>query len=204
MPFVGGIIELGTQMSFCRLSNGKILVIDTCQISIEAKAEIDKLTENGDLIEAVIATHPFHTLYFVPFFLLYPNARYYGTPRHLTNISEIPWAGDISKPEVLNAWEPDVSMRIPAGAEFVKPESHFSGVFVFHKQSRMIHSDDTICYFDAHNTGCVLSCCVGIKPGSMFFHTSMKEGNGLYPTADAPQQFKQWVEEIIRDWDFDR
>jgi hypothetical protein len=42
----------------------------------------------------------------------------------------------------------------------------------------------------------------GKKAGQMEFHTSM-QGPGLYPTEDAPVAFKQWVENILKDWDFD-
>lgn len=42
--------------------------------------------------------------------------------------------------------ESEVSMRVPAGAEFEAPEdgNHFSAVFVLHKASRTIHIDDTV------------------------------------------------------------
>ena len=41
----------------------------------EAKAELDILTDKGRLIEAVVATHPFHTLAFPDFYAQYPAAR---------------------------------------------------------------------------------------------------------------------------------
>ncbi len=40
---------------------------------------------------------------------------YYGTPRHLRNIKDIPWAGDVNVCEIRNKWSPEVEMRIPAG-----------------------------------------------------------------------------------------
>lgn len=201
----GGLIDIGTHMSFCRLSTGKFLVIDTCAISVAMKTEIDSLTDGGKLIEAVIATHPFHTLFFMPFYKLYPNVQYYGTPRHLRNITALPWAGNIDAPGALAKWEPDISLRIPDGAEFVNPveENHFSCVFVFHKDSKTIHCDDTIMYFDGDGVN-ALGCCVKcfFKAGSMSFHPTLKDGIALYPTSEAPTLLQRWMEGIIRDWDF--
>ena len=36
----------------------------------------------------------------------------------------------------------------------------------------------------------------------MSFHPSIK-GPGLLPTPEAPYQFKEFIEGILRDWDFD-
>lgn len=105
LKFLFGALDIGTQMSLIRLNSGKFLVIDTCDLTSEAKKALDNLTNNGDLIEAVIATHPFHTLYFTKFYQMYPNTDFYGTPRHLKKFKEIPWKGDVSKQEVQSLWE---------------------------------------------------------------------------------------------------
>jgi hypothetical protein len=36
----------------------------------------------------------------------------------------------------------------------------------------------------------------------MKFHTSLAK-NGLLPTAEAPYDFKNWVQKLIDEWDFD-
>jgi hypothetical protein len=66
-------------------------------------------------------------------------------------------------------------MRIPDGADFITPaeNNHFSSVIVLHAPSRTVHDDDTICYFES--PGCVLRC-LGIRAGSMSFHSSMARG----------------------------
>ena len=109
------LIDIETQMSIIQLRNGKFLVIDTVEMNDRLRQEIDHLTNNGENIEAVIATHPFHTLAFPAFYQLYPKAAYYGTPRHLRRLTEIPWAGNLDDCNVRKKWEPDVEMRIPAG-----------------------------------------------------------------------------------------
>mmetsp|Transcript_21164 Transcript_21164/g.34946 ORF Transcript_21164/g.34946 Transcript_21164/m.34946 type:complete len:154 (-) Transcript_21164:223-684(-) len=94
-------------------------------------------------------------------------------------------------------------MRIPAGSEFVDPKpelsNHFSNVFVYHVESKTVHNDDTILFSD--NPGWLLKM-LGFKDGTMMFHPSLK-GPGLYPTKDAPLQFKAWLEQLLQDWDFE-
>jgi len=133
----------------------------------------------------------------------YPNPPYYGTPRHLRRLTDIKWTGDTSDRNVHTKWNPEVDMKIPAGSEFVNPlpekSNHFNCVFVFHKKSRTFHCDDTIMYAD--NPGFLLKMG-GFKAKSMQFHVSMK-GPGLYPTPEAPFQFRDWMNAIIAEWDFD-
>jgi hypothetical protein len=197
-----GMADIGTHMSFLRLSSGKMLVIDTCDVNPAIKIEIDELTDNGRLIQGVVGTHPFHTMFFSPFYKLYPNTKYYGTPRHLRNNKFIPWAGDLNDETVRNMWENDgVSIRIPDGADFVNPaeDNHFISAFVFHKESRTIHVDDTVNCFE--NPGFLMRM-MGIRDGTMDFHNSTLKG-GLLPTSEAPLQFRDWVSNLLKDWDFD-
>lgn len=196
-----GIIELGTHMSVLRLSSGKFLIIDTIPLTAQIKTELDHLTDNGNLIDAVIATHPYHTLHFAGFYQAYPSLRYYGTPRHLNVFPDLTWTGSVYDASVQEMWAPDVGMRIPEGAEFVNPppDNHFSCVFVFHRASKSLHVDDTICYFE--DPGCLLSL-VGGKKGAMKFHVSLTK-TGLLPTPEAPYDFKNWMQRVIDDWDFD-
>ena len=197
-----GLVEIGNHMSFIRLQSGRILVIDTCLFSDATKAEIDTLTENGNLIEAVVATHPYHTLAFKPFFQLYPNAKYIGTPRHLSILPEIPWSGKVNDEEIISKWAPEVSMRIPQGSDFVTPgpDNHFAGVFVYHQASRTIHIDDTLTYFMTPTF--LMRWVGGVRPCCLEFHGSLTTV-GLLPLQDAPELFTAFIESIILDWDFD-
>jgi len=197
------VVDMGTHMSLVRLSNGNYLVIDTIELDDEIKGKIDYLTDNGSKIEAVLGTHPFHTLAFPDFHRAYPNVPYYGTPRHIRTLTSIAWSGNLHDAKIRNKWAPEIEMRIPDGAEFVAPEpeskNHFSSCWVFHKESRTIHVDDTLIYCD--NPGLLLKL-FGLKDGEMFFHPAIK-GPGLYPTKEAPIAFRTWVMNLIHDWDFD-
>lgn len=198
---IKGLVNIGTHMSLAKLTNGKFLVIDTVPLDDELKRELDALTNDGNDIEAVIATHPFHTLAFPDFHIAYPNVPYYGTPRHIRNQKDIPWAGNIM--DNLNKWCPVVQMRIPDGAEFIAPlpeaSNHFNSVWVFYPAARTIHVDDTLMFFENPS---LLFKIFGKRTGQMEFHPSMS-GNGLHKTENAPALFKQWVEAILADWDFD-
>jgi len=198
------IIDIGTHMSVIQLRNGNFLVVDTVEMNDKLKKELDDLTNNGTKIEAVIAVHPFHTLAFPAFYKLYPEAKYYGTPRHLRNLKDINWSGQLDdNKEILSKWEPEVELRIPAGAEYVHPQpektNHFVSVFTYHRDSKTLHVDDTLMYAD--NPG-ILFRLFGIKTGSAMFHPSIKD-DGLYPTPEAPLQFRDWMKKILEDWDFE-
>ncbi|EKX31589.1 hypothetical protein GUITHDRAFT_82993 [Guillardia theta CCMP2712] len=198
---LGGLLNLGTHMSLCLLQSGKYLVIDTIKLDDEIRHEICSITDNGKLIEAVIATHPYHTLAFRDFFAAFPHAPYYGTPRHLDVIKDIPWKGEIMANK--SRWEPEIEMRIPDGSEFVLPlppkTNHFSNVFVLHKASKTIHNDDCVLVW---NNPPLLLKIFGFRDGDMSFHPSIK-GPGLYPTCQAPSAFREWVKRLLVEWDFD-
>lgn len=198
--FAAGLIDIGTHCSLIKLSSGKFLLIDTIAFSDKALREFNELTSNGTLVEAVIATHPFHTVYFAPFFKLYPNLKYVGTPRHLKMGNGVNWTENIFDENVQKQWEQyGVHMQIPDGAEFESPSenNHFSSVLVFHSPSRTIHVDDTIMFFET--SGCILRA-LGKRAGTMEFWDLKK---GLRPTESAPAQFKAWVQQLLADWDFD-
>eukprot|EP00961_Rhodomonas_salina_P252117 3408137-Rhodomonas_salina.1 len=163
---LAGMIDIGTHMSLCRLQNGKFLVLDAIKPVPALKKEIDQLTNGGELIDAVIATHPFHSLYFKDFYAAYPNTRYFGrnaeaplplpllqrvfvprtltrfssvgTPRHIKMIKDIPWAGETM--ESKGQWEPEIEMRIPAGSEYVDPKPPKSNHFCNVPPSYPLHS----------------------------------------------------------------
>jgi len=191
--FMLGPIDIGTHMSFIRLSNGKFLVVDTIDLDDSLKSEFDQLTRNGTMVEAVIATHPFHTSYFPAWYAAYPSLRYYGTPRHLRIQPSIPWAGSMYDCTNRQKWLPEVHMRIPAGAEFVAPQpesdNHFTAIHVFHAPSRTIHVDDTVILDEPFK-------------GDMLFHPSLL-GPALYHVPGSPAAFHDWVVNYTQAWDFD-
>ncbi|CAE8741967.1 unnamed protein product [Polarella glacialis] len=198
-------VDIGNHMSLCRLANGRMVAIDAITLTDSAKAELDWLTLDGSLLEAVVLTHPFHTLGIAWFHERYPSSptcRWYGCPRHRKVAPFVSWAGDLSCPGTRKVFGPDLEMRIPDGAEFVDPKppstNHFSSVFVFHRESKTIHCDDTIMYFDNPT---FLAKLFGFQDGSMHFHPSIKTV-GLHHSPEAPLAFMAWLKKLLEDWDF--
>ncbi|CAF1448559.1 unnamed protein product [Adineta steineri] len=179
------LIDIQTQMSFIQLYTGNFLVIDIDELNDHLRQEINHLTDNGNTIEAVIGTYPFHTLSFPSFYKSYPNAAYYGTPRHLRRLTQIPWSGNLNDCTVRTLWQPDVELRVPAGTEFINPQpessNHFISVFVYHLSSNTLHVNDTIVYAD--------------KPNFLFRLFGYKH--------DSPYLFRDWMRNILHDWPFE-
>ena len=80
---------------------------------------------------------------------MYPDAKYYGTPRHLRNNKAIPWEGETSASKA--QWEPELSLEVTPGLDYENsPEdnSHHASVIAYHHLSKTIHAVDTLMYFD--------------------------------------------------------
>eukprot|EP01111_Echinosteliopsis_oligospora_P016558 TRINITY_DN692_c0_g1_i1.p1 TRINITY_DN692_c0_g1~~TRINITY_DN692_c0_g1_i1.p1 ORF type:complete len:284 (+),score=65.99 TRINITY_DN692_c0_g1_i1:30-881(+) len=197
------VVDIGTHMSVVQLDNGNFLVIDTIELQPLLKEQLDNLTHNGSLIEAVVATHPFHTTYFPAFYAAYPDVPFYGTPRHLRIEPSIPWAGNVTDPSVRTKWS-EVQMRIPTGAEFIDPqpesENHFAGMFVFHNESHNIHIDDTIMVEPANASWIIKH--EFFPNGPLAFHPTLKTV-GICHFESAPGDFENFITGLINDWDFD-
>ncbi|KAJ3289283.1 hypothetical protein HDU79_004192 [Rhizoclosmatium sp. JEL0117] len=193
-------------MTFLKLSSGKFLTLSTVDLDPEAKAEVDTLTQNGSLIEAVVATNPFHTLAFEAFYAAYgkgKDVKFYGTPRHLRKYPGIPWAGSVEDEKILKLWEKDVDLRIPAGCEFNNPQpesyNHFCGVVAFHRASKTVICDDA--FKVSENPGFV-SQLFGARHNEISFHASLL-GPAINKTPTAPREFHDWVIQLVKDWDFE-
>jgi hypothetical protein len=204
-PF-GGLINVNTQMGMIRLTSGKFLLLSACALSPLARSQLLHLTNQGALVEAVVATHPFHTLAFAKLREVLPNAPFYGTPRHLRNFPQLNWSGDISDRKNIDLWAPEVEFRVcgrNAGVEFDSPvppqENHVGSVIAFHRESKTIFCDDTIQY--AVNPGTILQFG-GFKPGVMRFHSSLEKPFGFLPYENSSQLFQRFISGIITDWDF--
>ena len=196
-----GIVDIGTQMSIIRLINEKFIILSTIPLNQLMKQEIKELTNNGTLIEAVIATHPFHTLSFISFYETFQNENtsiaYYGTPRHLKIIDKIPWKGSISDENIRNQWINDsIHMKIPNGCEFNEPKdtNHFSSVLIYHKISNTIHIDDTFLYTNPEYVSFFMSCCLNIEINTLKIHRSFKEA------LDYPLLFIEWFKILLNEW----
>ena len=214
-----GAVNIGTHMSILEVAPDQFVALDAVEFtSAAARAqffdELNELTNDGENLVAVITTHPFHTLAIPSFHAKYPSTggrtKWYGCPRHLRKISRdaagsfIEWAGDLNDCAVRRKFEPALRMSIPEGCEFIDPQpptrNHLSCVLVLHTPSRTVHVDDCLCWIE--NMGALSRLAFGNR--TLHFHPSLQY-SGLYPTAQAPLQFKRWATStLVEGWDYER
>lgn len=216
---VKSLVNISSHMSLCRLENGAFVaidVIDLAQMPPEAKKELDEITGHGAKLVAVVNTHSFHTMGIKPFHAQYPGIPgtrlWYGCPRHLREINadannnEIAWeGGNLENDEVRAALEPELSLRIPVGAEFNDPKppdaNHFSNVFVLHRASKCVHNDDCLMFIESTQRFGKLAAGLlwlgGVKANTLTFHLSYKKA-----LVD-PLAFRAWLQCLLNEWDFD-
>lgn len=192
---IGGVLNIGTHASLVRLGSGKFVLLDAYTLPAPIKAEVDALTNNGADIEAVINLHPFHTVHVERSHQQYPNAKLYGTQRHLDKFPDLPWQAEKTESaECAALFADDFAFSIPAGVEFISNNEnlHFSSVLAYHKASKTIHSDDTLMYLQ-------LPGPLGkLKKPEVSFHMTL--GGTLEKRPGAVQDFRQWANTLITDW----
>ncbi|KAJ3063064.1 hypothetical protein HDU99_004999 [Rhizoclosmatium hyalinum] len=204
VPFLlNGVIPLGNHMNFIKLQSGRFIALSTVALDESTLKQVNELTHNGTLLDAVIATNPFHTLAFTQFHKAFPHARYYGTPRHIRNLPAIPWTGSVADESVRKLWSPEIEMRIPAGCEFDAPVpenlNHFSGIIALHVASKTLISDDA---FNVTVHPSFFKSLFGAKHGHVTFFMTL-HSQGIDQRPEAPKEFYVWMEALLRDWDFD-
>ncbi|MGI9287530.1 MAG: hypothetical protein ACR2P1_19255 [Pseudomonadales bacterium] len=192
---IGGILNIGTHASMVRRGNGKFVLLDAYTLQGEVKEQIDALSKNGADIEAIINLHPFHTLHVQKAHKQYPNAKLYGTQRHLEKFPDLPWQPELTESDqCADLFAGDFEFSVPAGVDFISSNEHlhFSSVLAYHKASKTIHSDDTLMYLQ-------LPGLLGkIKKPEIRFHMTLPKT--LENRAGAVKDFRAWVTRIAEQW----
>lgn len=192
---IGGLLNIGTQASLLRLGSGKFVLLDAYTLSGSVKDEVDALTRDGADIEAIINLHPFHTVHVARAHEQYPNARLYGTLRHLEKYPELPWESCVSESdECALLFAGDLDFSVPEGVDFISSNEHlhFSSVLAYHRSSKSIHVDDTLMYLQ-------LPGLLGkLRPPEVAFHPTLAKT--LEPRADAAQDFRDWATGLAERW----
>jgi len=193
---VFGVVEVGTQASLVRRRNGKFVLIDSYSLTGDLEERVRRLTHDGRDIEAVLNVHPFHTLHVRSMQALFPDAKLYGTARHLSRFSDLPWEDMRTEdPELHAAFKDDFAFSVPQGVDFISDDEnlHFSSVMVLHKVSRTIHVDDTLMY---------------IRFPKPLGRLGLRDRLSWHPTLSrvlqkrrgAAEEFRTWATELARDW----
>jgi hypothetical protein len=186
------VFDIGTHMSLVRRKGGGYVLLDACDPTPEARAFIDGQTDGGAALEAIILLHPFHTVFTRKLHERYPKAKLYGTARHQSRFSELPWEKERSDEAALHAlFADDLSFSVPRGVELIPADEnlHFSSVLAFHAASKTLHVDDTLNYLRLPG---VLR---PIKRDVLMFHPALAKV--LERRAGAAEDFRAWTRELV-------
>ena len=192
---IGGVLNIGTHASLVRRGNGKFVLLDAYTLKGRVKEQIDALTRNGEDIEAIINLHPFHTVHVKKVHKQYPNAKLYGTQRHIEKFPDLPWQPELTESnECAGLFADDLEFSVPAGVDFISSNEHlhFSSVLAYHKASKTIHSDDTLMYLKLPGLLDMI-----VRPEISFHMTLPKT---LEKRAGAVKDFREWAKGLAEQW----
>lgn len=193
---VAGLIDVGTQVSLVKKSDGRFVFLDAYSLSEGAVRHVRDLTRDGKDLEAVLNLHPFHTIHVRRMHELFPHAKLYGTARHLERFPDLPWERLRTEDAELHAmYAGDFEFSLPRGVDFISANEHvhFSSVLAFHRNSRTIHVDDTLMYVRLPR----IMRLAGLED-LMRFHPTLSKA--LEKRAGAANDFRTWAAELAELW----
>ena len=191
-----GVLEVGTQASLVKRANGKFVFLDAYTLDGSVARQVRGLTNGRADIEAILNLHPFHTIHVQRMHAQFPDAKLYGTARHLSRFPELPWQPELTESTELHAmFGEDFDFSVPRGVDFISSNEniHFSSVLAFHRGSKTIHVDDTLIYVRLPK----LVRIFGPVDLTMFHPTLAK---ALERRAGASADFLQWAEGLAEGW----
>ena len=193
---IAHVINIGTHMSLVRKPDGKFILIDAYELDEPDRSELMVLTDNGSLIDAVLNVHPFHTMHCKFVHETLPHARLIGTRRHHEQKPQLDWDPALIEDVATQQQFGDLfDFSIPAGLEFVPEDEsvHASSVLVRHRQSGIVHVDDTLMYLAPPS----LIKMVAPAP-KLRFHPKLADA--LQNRVGAADEFISWAIGLARDW----
>jgi hypothetical protein len=193
---IAGVINVGTQMSLVRRKSGRFVLLDSYEPDAAELRAIEDLTEGGRRIEAIINVHPFHTLHCGAIHRRFPHAELIGTERHRRKDPGLPWSeGLIEEQGTQDRFAQDFEFSIPEGVDFVCQDEtvHVGSVLVRHRESRIVHVDDTLNVFAAPGL---------LKPffpaPRLRFHPML--GKALEKRPGAADDYEGWARALADAW----
>jgi len=183
---IAGLLDVGTQMSLARCSAGDFVLLDSYTLTDAVAEQVRALTDGGRAVRAVLNLHPFHTLHVSATAGQFPDARLYGTRRHVARFPALRWEPQHSEDPALHAlFADDFRFSVPRGVDFVPSNEslHFSSVLALHRASGTLHVDDTLTWLDLPMLG-------GLK-----LHPTLRFALQKRPGAAA--DFRNWAAELL-------
>lgn len=179
-------IDIGTHCSLVRLRSGRYVLLDAYTLTGDVQRDVMQLTDGGAALEAILNLHPFHTVHVKAAAAMFPDARLYGTDRHVARAPELNWESlRTDDPALHEQYKDDLEFSVPRGVDFISANEklHFSSVLVFHKASRTLHVDDTLAWNN-------LPFIRGLA-----FHPTL--ASVLHARPEAAAEFRAWAQELI-------
>jgi hypothetical protein len=189
---IRGVVDIGTHASLVRRASGKLVLLDACGLSDDAREWMKRLTRDGEDLEAVLHLHPFHTVHVRAANALFPQAKLYGTARHVSMFGDLPWESlRTEDAELHRAFADDLEFSVPRGVDFVSrdPNLHFASVLAVHRASKTLHVDDTLIYMRLP----LLFRLFGVDVTRL--HPTLAKV--LEPRPDAVSEFRAWTRELL-------
>ncbi len=187
---IGGVLNIGTQASLVRLSDGRFVLLDAYTLPDAMLSEVKALTGDGRDVDAIVNLHPFHTIHVKRAHAQFPGARLFGSARHVAKASELPWQDvRVDSTDALSAeLAGELAFSVPDGVDFISEDEnvHFSSVLAYHAASQTIHVDDTF-----NHLGLPLV-------GGLSLHPTLSKA--LKREAGAAAAFRTWAAGIADDW----
>ena len=193
---IGGVVDVGTQVSLVRLQTGKFVFLDSYTLDDSVAREVAELTNGGADVVAILNLHPFHTIHVGRMHQHFPDAKLYGTARHVSRFPELPWQAELTESAELHSiFAEDFDFSVPRGVDFISSNEnvHFSSVLAFHRASKTIHVDDTLMYVRLPKVARVFG-----RPDLLSFHPTLSKA--LERRAGAAADFQQWAEGLAERW----
>lgn len=193
---LSGVVDIGTHVSLIRRLSGKFVFLDSYTLTDSQAEQVDALTGGGKHVEAILNLHPFHTVHVSAMHERYPNAKLYGTQRHVERFPDLPWQALRTEDTKLHKkFARDLEFSVPEGVDFVSANEnvHFSSVLALHKPTQTIHVDDTLIYARLPVPMRLLG-----MPDLLSFHPTL--ASALSKRAGAAQQFSAWAKALASKW----
>lgn len=182
---VARVVDIGTQCTLVRLRSGGFVLLDAYTLQGDVLDRVRAHTDGGRAIEAVVHLHPFHTIHVRAVAALFPDARQFGTRRHVARAPDVRWEPvHTEDPEMHAMFAEDLAFTVPRGVDLVCADErvHFSSVLAVHHASRTLVVDDTLTYLRAPLVG-------GLR-----LHPTLKDA--LQQRPGAAGEFRAWCEAL--------
>lgn len=193
---IAKVIDIGTHMSLVRRAGGRFVVLDSYSLEEADLAQLLALTEGGNLVDAIVNVHPFHTLHCTALVDALPGARLIGTRRHVAQLPNLPWDKSFIEDAATQAeFADDLEFSIPQGVDFTSSDDkvHVASVLVRHRASRIVHVDDTINVLEPPG---ILSAV--LPEPRLRFHPMLAKA--LQKRSGAADEYAAWAPDLARAW----